>query len=64
MPKMKTHKGAAKRIKVTGSGKLMRAQAGRGHLQLAKSRKRDRTLKRDAPLAKGDARNAKRMIGR
>ena len=64
MPKMKTHKGAAKRVKVTGSGKLMRAQAGRGHLQLAKSRKRYRTLKRDAPLAKGDARNAKRMIGR
>jgi large subunit ribosomal protein L35 len=64
MPKMKTHKGAAKRIKVTGSGKLMRAQAGRGHLQLAKSRKRYRSLKGNAPLAKGDARNAKRMIGR
>ncbi|MDR9452255.1 MAG: 50S ribosomal protein L35, partial [Acidimicrobiia bacterium] len=31
MPKMKTHKGAAKRFKVTGSGKVMRAQAGRGH---------------------------------
>ena len=64
MPKMKTHKGAAKRIKVTGSGKLMRSQAGRGHLKLAKSRKRFRTLKSDAPLSKGDARNVKRMIGR
>ncbi len=64
MPKMKTHKGAAKRIKVTGSGKLMRSQAGRGHLKLAKSRKRFRTLKGEVPLAKGDARNAKRMIGR
>jgi len=64
MPKMKTHKGAAKRIKVTGSGKLMRSQAGRGHLKLAKSRKRFRTLKADAPLTKGDARNARRMIGR
>ena len=64
MPKMKTHKGAAKRIKVTGSGKLMRSQAGRGHLKLAKSRKRFRNLKGDVGLAKGDARNAKRMIGR
>ena len=64
MPKMKTHKGAAKRFKVTGSGKLMRSQAGRGHLKLAKSRKRFRTIKGDAPLTKGDARNAKRMIGR
>ncbi|MCH8972284.1 MAG: 50S ribosomal protein L35, partial [Acidobacteria bacterium] len=36
MPKMKTHSGAKKRIKVTGSGKLMRRQAGRGHLRLAK----------------------------
>ena len=64
MPKMKTHKGAAKRIKVTGSGKLMRSQAGRGHLKLAKSRKRFRNLKGDVALAKGDARNAKRMMGR
>ena len=64
MPKMKTHKGAAKRFKVTGSGKLMRSQAGRGHLKLAKSRKRFRTIKGDAPLTQGDARNAKRMIGR
>ncbi len=64
MPKMKTHKGAAKRFKVTGSGKVMRAQAGRGHLKLAKSRKRFRTLKGDAPLVKGDLKNVKRMIGR
>lgn len=64
MPKMKTHKGAAKRFKVTGSGKIRRSQAGRGHLKLAKSRKRFRTLKNDAPLVKGDERNVKRMIGR
>jgi large subunit ribosomal protein L35 len=64
MPKMKTHKGAAKRFKVTGTGKIRRSQAGRGHLKLAKSRKRFRTLKNDANLAKGDERNVKRMIGR
>lgn len=63
MPKMKTHRGAAKRIRVTGSGKLVRARAGRGHLQLAKSRKRFRTLKGTTKLAPGDARNAKRMLG-
>jgi large subunit ribosomal protein L35 len=38
MPKMKTHSGAKKRVKVTGSGKLMRRQAGRGHLKLAKGK--------------------------
>lgn len=44
MPKMKTHKSGAKRYKVTGTGKLMRAQAGRGHLNQKKSSRRKRSL--------------------
>jgi len=63
MPKMKTHSGAAKRIKVTGSGKLMRRQAGRGHLKLAKGKNRFRRLQGETELAPGDAKVAKRMLG-
>ncbi len=61
--KQKTHRGAAKRIRRTGSGKLVRARAGRGHLKLAKSRKRFRQLKGYTELAPGDRKVAKRMLG-
>ncbi|MBY0402421.1 MAG: 50S ribosomal protein L35 [Cyanobacteria bacterium] len=44
MPKMKTHKSGAKRYRVTGTGKIMRSQAGRGHLNQKKSSKRKRAL--------------------
>jgi large subunit ribosomal protein L35 len=64
MPKMKTHRGAAKRLKVTGSGKIRRKQAGRGHLKLAKGKDRYRRLNGDAPLAPGDEKTAKRLLGR
>jgi large subunit ribosomal protein L35 len=61
--KTKSHRGAAKRIRVTGSGKLVRARAGRGHLKLAKSRKRFRQLKGTKELTGGNLRNAKRLGG-
>lgn len=44
MPKMKTHRGAAKRYKVTGSGKLVRRKINRGHLLTKKTAKRKRRL--------------------
>ena len=44
MPKMKTHKATAKRIKVTGTGKLMHKQAGQAHILSKKSSKRKRKL--------------------
>ena len=44
MPKMKTHKGIKKRIKITGTGKVMRYRAGRRHLLSAKSAKRKRHM--------------------
>ena len=44
MPKMKTHRGAAKRYKITGSGKIMRRRINRGHLLTKKSAKRKRHL--------------------
>jgi ribosomal protein L35 len=42
MPKMKTHRGMAKRVRVTGSGKLMRAKAYKSHILTKKSQKRKR----------------------
>lgn len=44
MPKMKTHRGLAKRVKRTASGKLKRKQAGHRHMLVSKSRKRKRGL--------------------
>jgi len=64
MPKMKTHKGAAKRYKVTGSGKIRRRQSGRGHLKMAKGKDSYRRLKGETGLAKGDEKRAKRLLGR
>ena len=62
MPKMKTHKGAAKRIKVTGSGKVMRKKEGMGHLLAHKHRKRKRRLKKDAQITGGQLKQAKRLV--
>ena len=45
MPKQKTHKGLAKRVRVTRTGKIMRGKAGRRHLLSGKSRKRKRQLR-------------------
>ena len=62
MPKQKSHRGLSKRIKKTGSGKLMRRQAGRGHYRLAKGKRRFRRLDGTSPLAPGDEKNVRRVI--
>ena len=64
MPKMKTDKGAAKRIKVTGTGKLRRRRAFLNHILEKKSPKRKRHLAAEADIAPGDARQVKRLLGR
>lgn len=64
MPKMKTHSGAKKRVKVTGRGKLMRRQAGRGHLRLAKGKHTFRRRSTEVEMAPGDARVIKKQLGR
>lgn len=63
MPKMKTHRGAAKRFRVTGTGKLMRKKAYNGHLFTHKSAKRKRSLDRDAPVAPVDAPAIRKILG-
>lgn len=50
MPKLKTHKGASKRFKRTGTGKLMRRQAGKRHILTSKTRDRKRRLRTVAPV--------------
>ena len=63
MPKMKTHRGAAKRFKVTGTGKLRRRQAFMNHLLEKKSSKRTRRLKRETVVAPADARHVRKLLG-
>jgi large subunit ribosomal protein L35 len=64
MPKQKTHRGAAKRFKVTGGGKVLRRKAFRSHLLEKKSSRRTRRLGREAELTGGDKRHVDRLLGR
>ncbi len=63
MPKMKTHKGMAKRIKLSGSGKMLRRKAYRSHLLAHKQTKTKRTYVQEFEVSSGDAGNIKRMLG-
>ncbi len=64
MPKNKTHSGAKKRFRVTGSGKLMREQANRRHLFEGKSSRRTRRLALDKAVSPADAPSIKKMLGK
>ena len=63
MPKMKTHSGAKKRFKLTGTGKIRRQQANRRHYLEHKPSSLKRRLKGDLTVAKADVRNIKKMLG-
>ena len=63
MPKQKTKKAAAKRFKVTASGKILRRQAMKSHNLEKKSAKRRRKFRRDQALDETDAREVRRMLG-
>jgi large subunit ribosomal protein L35 len=62
MPKMKTHRGAAKRFKVTGSGKVKRKKQGLRHILTSKSTKRKRGLRHPGILEGKDAANMKKLM--
>lgn len=64
MPKMKTHSGTSKRIRVTGSGKLRCQRAGRRHLLEKKSSKLTRRLEGTTEVAAPDRARVKRLLGR
>lgn len=62
MPKMKTHSGAKKRFRRTGSGKLMREKAGKRHLLEHKSSKQTRRLSRDQVVAPADTKRVNKLL--
>ena len=62
MPKIKTHRGAAKRLDVTKSGKIKRAKAFKSHILTKKSTKRKRNLRQGTYVAPSDASFAKKLI--
>ena len=62
MPKVKTNRAAAKRFKVTGTGKLKRNKAYKRHILTKKSTKRKRNLRQGAYVAASDASFAKKLI--
>ena len=63
MPKQKTHSGAKKRFKITGSGKLLRRKAMQSHNLEKKSSKRKRAFRRDVALDKSNVRAVKKLFG-
>lgn len=63
MPKMKSHRGTAKRVKTTGSGKLKRRRAYVSHLLEHKSVARKRAKHGVTDLAKADSRRARKLLG-
>jgi large subunit ribosomal protein L35 len=62
MPKLKTHRGAAKRFKKTASGKFLRASAFKRHILTSKSTKRKRGLRGTKEVSESDAYKLKRML--
>ena len=64
MPKGKTHKGTAKRMKLSATGKVKRGRAGKSHLMSGKSGKQRRKLRKARGLSGGDARRVQKSLGR
>ena len=62
MPKAKTHSGASKRFRRTGTGKIVRQKAGRRHLLEHKSSRRTRRLDGRTDVAPGDAKRVAKML--
>jgi large subunit ribosomal protein L35 len=63
MPKMKTHSGMKKRVRITGTGKVRREQTGIRHLAEAKTSKRKRRLSGTVEVAPAFAKKAKKLLG-
>lgn len=63
MPKMKTHKGTAKRFRRTGSGKIMRAKAFKSHILTKKSPKRIRGFRQETVISEADVKTVSQRMG-
>jgi len=64
MPKQKTHSGAKKRFKISGTGKLSRRRAMKSHNLQGKSKKVKRAFDKDIPLAASKVKTVKKLLGR
>jgi large subunit ribosomal protein L35 len=64
MPKQKTHSGAKKRFKVTGTGKIKKQKAGMRHHLEVKSGHKKRVLNLDGVVAPADAKGIKKLLGK
>lgn len=64
MPKNKTHSGAKKRFRTTGSGKIMHEQTNKRHLLEHKSSRRTRRLSTDQVLSPADTKKVKKLLGK
>jgi large subunit ribosomal protein L35 len=62
MPKMKSHRGAAKRFRKTGTGKIVRSHSNKQHILTKKTSKRKRHLRKSAIVTGGDARRLQQML--
>ena len=62
MPKIKTNRGAAKRFKTTGKGKIVRTKAFGNHILTKKTTKRKRTLRQSSVVDAANKKNIKRLI--
>ena len=62
MPKMKTHRGAAKRMKLTGSGKLKRMRSNKSHILNKKTTKRKRRLRQPSLVSKADEKKMLKIL--
>jgi len=62
MPKMKTNRGAAKRFKISASGKIVRSKAFSSHILTKKTTKRKRNLRKDALVDPTNAPNIKKLL--
>ncbi len=64
MPKMKTHRGAAKRFRTTSSGKLVRRRAFKSHILTKKSPKRKRSFRKNVLITPANTDEVLRMLGK
>ena len=63
MPKMKSHRGAARRVRVTKTGKILRRQTKLNHMLEKKTPAHKRRLGREVQVTAGDRRSVRRMLG-
>ncbi|HEY8429372.1 MAG TPA: 50S ribosomal protein L35 [Sandaracinaceae bacterium] len=63
MPKMKTHSGAKKRFRISGSGRVRRGKACKSHMMIGKNKRRLRRLRKNDMVHESNEKHVKRLLG-